>query len=517
MNLLFLAFEGEAHLMGRLALHFRSEGHRVLVACCDHFNVTHRRSDTHNLLAEAGLLANELADLREVYENLNSFPEDLGDSEVDWDYLKRFEERFCQRFTLLEIAMMDPLMSDAYHHRKIYYHPHNKALFFKNLELHLKWIEEKFDRNGCDAVITINFQYFVKAVAFKVAQSRGIPYLMISSSRIEDVYLAFDNFSIGTPTNILKEMKRLEGVGDPCVGAHSFIQRIKEQHSPSYYDFENTLRDLKLRFSLKARLSELWRFLTRYSWAAIFVNCHYRGLLRPNYFLPTYFQSLRVMLVSIWRRIAYFRTPSLMREDLPDGPFVYFALHLIPENSILTLSRTFDEFECLFQLAKSLPVHWKVVVKINPNMLADYDTHPNHYYRAMCRLPNVQMIGPLISSATIIERASAVAAITGTVLLEGAIFGKPGFRWGNTEFDALDMVVLFDRDTVNEHLRRPPSRNLHFYVQSCMNLGIRLDFRLLQFPVNVPIPTDKKTEHDTQISDVIRCLSNALNSRVPSC
>jgi hypothetical protein len=260
-------------------------------------------------------------------------------------------------------------------------------------------------------------------------------------------------------------------------------------------------------------MKEIWWWLTHYLRSVLFVHKHYRGLLRCNYFLPSYLASLRALIVGFWRRVQYFRCPELMRTDLPKEPFVFFPLHLIPENSVLTLSKTFDEMECVFQLAKILPTDWKVVVKVNPNMLTSYDTHPNSYFLAISRFANVQFINPLIPSAEIIDKASAVATISGTALLEGAVFNKPGFRWGRTEFEAVDTIHLFHPDKVREQLQQGVSANLRYYIQACHNLGVRLDIRLLCHP-GVAMTPDQTAEFEKQISGLENKILDYMTAEV---
>lgn len=511
MNILFLAFEGEARLMARLAERFKRNGHAIFVVSCDHFNVTHSRGEVFDYYRSVGLEESEFANLDGVYRDLNSVALDLPSDAVDWNYLREFEHKYCRRYTLLELAAMDPLMSGTYHHRNIYFRPRNKSIFFKFLELQGRWLEGIFAKHQFDVVFTINFQYFVKAAAYTMAEAMGIPFLMAATCRINDLHLVFDNFSLGTPKAIRDEMARLAKGGDLCDDATVYVKWLETERRPAYADFELTLRTIKTQMSLTYRLREIWSWMTRYPRSVIFIHKHYRGLLRRNYFLPSYFASLRALIVGLSRRIHYFRHAELTQRDLPTEPFVFFPLHLVPENSVLTLSKTFDELECLFQLAKALPVNWKVVVKINPNMLASYDTHPNDYYREMSRIPNVQFVSPTVPSAAIIDRAAAVACISGTALLEGAVFGRPGFRWGRTEFEAIDTIIEFRSECVRDHLGRGESANLKYYLQACHNLGLRLDLRLLCHAVTSALSTEQAAEYERQLVEIQRAIETYLD------
>jgi hypothetical protein len=501
MNLLFLAFEAEAHAMAHLAMRFKASGHGVFVLSCDHSSVTHSRGEIFDFYRKVGLAKSEFGNFESVYRELNDLPENLPEAAVDWNYLRTFEARYCRRFTLLEMVAMDPLMSGAYHHRTIYYRPRNKALLFKYLELQARYLESLFTHGEFDCVFTINYQYFVKAAVFTMANACGIPYLMVASCRIRDLYLLYDNFGMGTPRSVLAEMRRLEQLRDPCRDATGYCDGIRKERRPAYDGFERDEPAMKKQLDLSFRLKEIWWWLTRYPKRLFFVHKHYRGFLRPNYFLPNYPACLRALIVGLWRRVQYFRCPELIRTDLPKEPFVYFPLHLIPESSVLTLSKTFDEMECIFQLAKALPADWRVVVKIKPDMLTSFDTHPNSYFLAMNRLANVQFINPLIPSADIIDKASAVATISGTALLEGAVFDKPGFRWGRTEFEVVDTIYPFHPDKVREQLQQHVSGNLPYYVQACFNVGLRLDVSLL-CELRATMTPDQTAEFERQISSL---------------
>lgn len=495
-----MAFEGEARLIGALAMRLKSLGHNVVVVSCDHFNVTHSKGQVFDYFRYLGLSDAEFTHLDQVFHDLNALPIDLPHDAVDWDYLRRFEGEYCKRFSLLELAAMDPLLTGTYHHRDIYYRPDNKIIFFKYMEIQLRWLDSIFRRADYDQIFTVNFQYFIKAAFFTMADAKGIPFYMLGTCRIADLQLLFDNFSLGTPGDIVQEMQRLEAEDDPCSDAVAYIDWLKRERRPAYKDFELTMTAIREQMSIRWRIREIVKLGIRQPRSVIFIHKHYRGLLRKNYFLPVFAWSMWAHIVGLKRRIGYFRHRELTSRELPGGPFVFFALHLIPENSVLTLSRTFDELECLFQLAKALPIDWKVVVKINPNMLVSYDTHPNDYYLRMSKIPNVQFINPLIPSAYIMDKAAAVASISGTALLEGAIFGKPGLRWGHTEFEAIDIVHAFDGETLPEHLASGESRNLRFYIQACFTLGLHLDLRLLCLAIIVPLSEEQKEAYERQLS-----------------
>jgi hypothetical protein len=511
MNILFLAQEGEARPIGRLAIRYKSAGHKVLVASVSHFDVTHSSGEMFDHLRELGLAESEIAHLESVYREMNRQPLDLSREAIDFDYLRRFESKYCKRFSLWRMTAMDQMMLRVFHHRNYYFHPKNKNLFLKNIELQAKWLDEIFSRMQFDLVITINFQYFLKALAYNIADACAIPYLMVSGCRVRDIHLLSENYGVGTPPRVIEEMQRLVAAGDLCADAVAYIDETKETGQAAYIGGGASQRLRRPIDNLRDRLRELRDYLLRYPSKALFIDKHYRGIFRRNYYLPSYFSVLGGMIVRFWRYFAFYSHKGLTRTDLPDGPFVYFPLHLIPESSVLVLSDTLNELDCVFQLSKALPVDWRIVVKVNANMILDGDTHPNSYYLQFDRIQNVQFINPAVPSATIIQRAAAVASISGTALLEAAIYDKPSIRWGKPEFDVIDTIMKFEPEDVRDHITRPsPSRNLKFFIQACFNLGMRLDLNML-----IEGRTeDNRQQYDREIELIERSINDYWRTNV---
>ena len=285
MKILFLAFESdEAQLLARLAQRLKGRGHAVHIASTDHFSVTHTRGEVFDCYRKVGLEeAKEFSHLGEFYAALNRVPEDLPEDGVDWQYLRAFEAKYCRKFTLLDLASWDPIISGAFHHRKIYYRPKNKFIFFKFIEMMLKLVENLFNTHRFDAVITLNFQYFMKAAAFTIADAKGIPFLSVSPCRISDLLVIFDNYSHGTPRYMVEEMERLQAAGDECTDAAKYIAWLKAEGRPAYTEFEHTMIGLAQQTSIGNRLRHLFWFMTRYPKSVLLINKHYRGRFRRDY------------------------------------------------------------------------------------------------------------------------------------------------------------------------------------------------------------------------------------------
>lgn len=504
MNILLIAFEGEARLMAEISIRLKAQNHSVFVFSCDHFNVTHSNSDVLDYYKSMGLDTSEYGNMYACYDALNAIPENIKTDAVDWEYLKKYEVDHCKINNLNELAQMDTLMSGFNHHRDIYYRSSNKLILYKFIELQAKFIDKIFLEKKINLVLSYNYQYFLKALVYNYAKSIDVDYLTIFGARIKDWYLIYDNFCTSTPVFILEEMERLSHNLDPCCDAKNFVEQMKRDKKPAYLSFESTAKLIRMRLSYAVRLREILSVLIRQSRYNLYLYKHFRGWFKSDYFLPSHLRTIKTYFTALWRRFDYFRNSELLCEPTLDEPYIYFPLHLIPESNTLTSSTTLNEKECIYQLSKKLPVGWRILVKINPNMLANIDTHPTNYYKKIAELPNVYVVHPFASSAELIEKSKGVACLAGTALLEAAIYNKPGIRWGNTEFSAINTIQKFSEDqTFESLLRLTKNNNVMCYIQACYNKKIILNPILTMQPFSIKIQKEKELEYFNQIDSIV--------------
>jgi len=83
-----------------------------------------------------------------------------------------------------------------------------------------------------------------------------------------------------------------------------------------------------------------------------------------------------------------------------------------------------DQIAVITNIAKSLPIGYKLLVKEHP-VMETQGWRPISFYKQIMDLPNVQLIHPSVSSEEIIKKSSLVITIRGTTSLEATFFGKP--------------------------------------------------------------------------------------------
>jgi hypothetical protein len=116
-----------------------------------------------------------------------------------------------------------------------------------------------------------------------------------------------------------------------------------------------------------------------------------------------------------------------------------------------------DQRGLIRNIARSLPLHFKLYVKDHPEMT---QYRPRSYYQALKKNPNVKLIDPSISSFAITPKAKLVTTITGTTGWEAVLLKKPVISFGHQFYNKLSMVTYCDRmealpEIVKDRLEHP--------------------------------------------------------------
>lgn len=128
---------------------------------------------------------------------------------------------------------------------------------------------------------------------------------------------------------------------------------------------------------------------------------------------------------------------------IPDKEkFVYYPLHIEQERNLLIAAPFFtNQIELIRNVAKSLPIDYKLVVKEHPAQETREWREISEYEEIM-DIPNVILIHPSISSRKILEKCSLVITIGGTTGLEAAFYEKPSIILNGMDYSMLPSVEL---------------------------------------------------------------------------
>lgn len=128
---------------------------------------------------------------------------------------------------------------------------------------------------------------------------------------------------------------------------------------------------------------------------------------------------------------------DLYDEIKPGEDFAFFPLHLEPEMSLTLAPFYADQFWVIKQIARSLPLHYKLYVKEHPAM---FGYRPRKYYKELKKIPNLKLVKPTIKGLDLLKNAKLVFTIRGTGGWEGILLKKPVITFGNVYYNVLPMV-----------------------------------------------------------------------------
>lgn len=157
-----------------------------------------------------------------------------------------------------------------------------------------------------------------------------------------------------------------------------------------------------------------------------------------------------------------------------DEKYVFFALHMQPEQTTLPFGGEFDDhLPAIEMLSEALPKGWKLYVKEHPEQFRIH--RPSNgmfrskaFYDRIQSLPNTHLLSLEHDPKELIRKAACVSTITGTVGWEALKIGKPviifaDFYYSSCESafvvnsvqdceNAFDKMSSLDKETVRKHL-----------------------------------------------------------------
>lgn len=122
--------------------------------------------------------------------------------------------------------------------------------------------------------------------------------------------------------------------------------------------------------------------------------------------------------------------------------FCLYALQTQPESSIDVQGSYFsNQLELIRNIARSLPSDHLLYVKVHPT---DVDGKSLSFYRQIKKIPSVVLVDHAVDSRTLLENASIVFALTGTIAYEAGLMQKPVIVFARNFFNALPTVHRCD-------------------------------------------------------------------------
>ena len=142
--------------------------------------------------------------------------------------------------------------------------------------------------------------------------------------------------------------------------------------------------------------------------------------------------DLRRMIRHVVQKNLPFKT------KIPEGRKVYFPLHVQPEYTTDVRAPFYTNQGALIEnIAKSVPVSYRVLVKEHPAMKGQRESN---YYRYFRNFYNVDLVAPSVDGHDLILSSDANLTVTGTTAWESILYEKPVISFGPLCYGYFDLI-----------------------------------------------------------------------------
>jgi len=354
---------------------------------------------------------------------------------LDLEYLKNLEKEYglpnLWPYIAPDRVVMFNMLAREYPYNKPKY---NHEEMMRILQVKAKAIIKFLDEERPDFLFASVIGGIGSILLFHIAKSKGIKIILCAETRINDdltLSEGYKNFSWAEELfdNLTKNNTESKKIRE----ANDYLKKFREYSITYFYAFPNKNRG--------SRQNQLKWFLPNNFFRSLiwFVKSTFNYFFKKK-FLDYCEESPWGFFIDRLKRktrllIGFQR---LYEPTRPTEDYAFFPLHYEPEISLLMFAPFWtDQINLIRQIAKSLPLHFKLYVKEHPAMLG---YRPYNYYRELKKIPNVKLIDPTVSPFDIIRNAKLVTAITSTIGWEAILLKKPVITFGDVSYNKLSSV-----------------------------------------------------------------------------
>ena len=107
------------------------------------------------------------------------------------------------------------------------------------------------------------------------------------------------------------------------------------------------------------------------------------------------------------------------------SPFIYYPLHLEIERALLLGAPFYvNQFELIKNVAKSIPIGYKLIVKDHPNM-KHRGWRSISEMKEIMKIQSVELLHPNSNSIELIKKSNLVFTVNGSASIEAGMYQKP--------------------------------------------------------------------------------------------
>lgn len=272
---------------------------------------------------------------------------------------------------------------------------------------------------------------------YHIANAMNIPIIKFSGTRIEQRYnLSLDYKTFNWTNEIFKQLQ-----------SGTCQSRFKKEAKDILENFRLKINNSHQKFTPNNVFKKYEKNLQFLSPKRLFRTIAWVIKISKSYLNKPKDYSDEIPLYSLYEKLIYKLRllrgyEHLCSKPIPKEEFAFYPLNYEPEVSLLLYAPFYtDQINLVKQIARSLPVNFKLYVKEHPQMIS---RRPIAYYKELLKIPNVKIIYPAIPSLEFLQDAKIIFTNNGTAGWEGALLKRPVITFGDNFYNNLSFIKRCD-------------------------------------------------------------------------
>jgi hypothetical protein len=407
----------------------------------------------------------------DYYYELKSLNNEKEINKIDFKSLKKFEDKLYSK-SIISNFLKDISLNNLYGNRELIYHPINKNIYYKIIDIVSKKINHIFLKNKIYYVYSPNTLNFNRNLIGEICKTRKIPFYWISQRILNFLFLtnlSDNNYSI------IKKIKKKINISKIKIIQNLLKKKTNIIHiDKDLITFRNYIKKI-----FKALIYYIKNFKNNYlSYLKTSIKKS-----RPNFFsdkspLKTYCYWVKKLMSIYFIQKYCLIDHSKKLEIIKKKKFIFYPLHVTPEAGVYDQSELYDQLFLIQKIAKRLPIDTFLVVKGHPSNFREFTDIENlNWYKSINKIYNVILLSHHVNSSYLIKKSLATISVSGTACLESNLIGKPSFLIGQTEFSGLYGIYNFN-DNFLDNIKKFDPKKLYqnnFYFDYIINHSVKMD------------------------------------------
>ncbi|KKS95720.1 MAG: hypothetical protein UV75_C0003G0053 [Candidatus Giovannonibacteria bacterium GW2011_GWA1_43_15] len=377
---------------------------------------------------------------------------------LDYNYLKELEKRFGMP-NLWPYIEMDRVVRRNQLLREYPYDtpPYTHEEMLKILQVKTKAIWKFLQKERPDVLILTVVADIATLFLLNAAKSMGVRVLFLKPARVGELHTLTEDFpNLSFAENVFAKLQSgAMSLPEEKRRAEKFLKEFREKPSP--YSHQDTPDKKPVSKRRQFAFLAPAKFLISLRWTLkVFID-YAKNPHKDDLFVvkPWHY---------VWDRLKRKARVLIGFEDLYDEidfreNYAFFPLQYEPEAGTSVFSKFYtDQLWLIQQIARSLPVDFKLYVKEHPAM---YGYRSRRFYKELKKIPNLKLIRPTEWSFDLIKHSKLIATITGTSGWEGILLKKPIITFGDVFYNKLPMAKKCENINDLPYLIKERVENFH--------------------------------------------------------